>query len=169
MANGICTVEDCEKPLRSSGADWCGMHYHRWYRHGSIDKVSTRVEGVSLGRRYVMKSKVGHPLADKYGRVYVHRLVLFDAIGPGPHSCHWCSRLVDWLPKGDPNELQPDHLNNDGSDNRLDNLVASCRSCNTTRGGQRRSRALRDAGFWSHHDTIERLKSGGRKPEIEAA
>lgn len=159
-----CSAPECSKPLRSTGAEWCAMHYHRMYRHGSIDKVAKLQPSVSLGRRYKTKCNPAHPLAGKRGVVYVHRMVLFDEIGFGPHACHWCAAEVDWLPKGDPRELQPDHLNNDGGDNRIENLVPSCRACNGLRGAQRRRDALLAAGFWSNHDTVAGL--GPRKPRV---
>ena len=145
------------------------MHYHRQYRHGSVDMVSTQ-SGItaSLGRRYRTKYEPHHPLASKHGIVYVHRKVLYDEIGPGPHACHWCGAEIDWKPKGTPGELQPDHLNNDGADNRPENLVPSCRRCNTTRGSQRKADALRAAGWWSKRDTIAALKTHGRADRIEA-
>lgn len=162
-----CVVDDCEKPTRSAKADWCKMHYHRWYRHGSVEKVAhASGVSVSLGRRYRQVRATGHPLAGVDGRAYEHRVVLYDAIGPGPHPCHWCSTPVEWLPKGSDGELQPDHLNNDGGDNRLENLVPSCRSCNGARGAQRRSDALLDAGWWSNNDTIAQLRNGGRVPRV---
>lgn len=34
MTNRTCTIEGCDKPTRSKLADWCKMHYHRWYRTG---------------------------------------------------------------------------------------------------------------------------------------
>jgi hypothetical protein len=140
------------------------MHYHRWYRHGSTDRVATRAESISLGRRYRTVSAKGHPLAHANGRAYEHRVVLYDHIGIGPHACHWCDAEVDWLPKGNPRELQPDHLNNDGADNRIENLVPACRSCNSTRGLQRRADALRAAGWWSNNDTVGKLAP--RKPRV---
>lgn len=167
MTNATCTIDGCEKPLRSSGATMCGMHYHRVYRHGSPDKTARAEQGVSLGRRYTMIHAAGHPLADKYQRVYTHRKVLYDHIGPGPHPCHWCSAPLDWTPKGEPDSLQVDHLNNDGADNRIENLVPACPSCNTARGQQRRSDALRERGYWSEHDTIAGLKRSGRRPRID--
>lgn len=169
MTHRTCTITGCEKPVRSAGAEWCGMHYHRWYRHGSTDKVAHNSDvTASLGRRYTRTYAPAHPLANKNGSVYTHRMVLFDAIGPGPHACHWCDSEVDWLPKGDPRELQPDHLNNDGADNDLSNLVPACRGCNSKRGLQRRSDALRAAGWWSNNDTVAALK-GGRHPRVEPA
>jgi hypothetical protein len=169
MTQPTCTLDGCEKPSRNKGGGaMCKMHYHRQYRHGDTTKVASETTvTASLGRRYKRTTKAGHPLADKYGRLYLHRLVLFDAIGFGPHLCHWCDTEIDWLPKGDPRELQSDHLNSDGADNRLVNLVPSCRSCNTTRGSQARAQALRDAGWWSEHDTIARLAANGRTVPVE--
>lgn len=155
MNDHTCAVPECVKPLRSSGAEWCAMHYHRWYRHGSVNKVSAKADlTVSKGRRYKHKHRPDHPLAFKGGLVYEHRMVLFDAIGYGPHACHWCGTEVDWKPKGEEGELHPDHLNGYGDDNRLENLVPACRRCNTTRGAQARSDALRAAGWWSRNDTV---------------
>jgi hypothetical protein len=170
MTNPTCTITDCSKPARSAKAELCPMHYHRQYRHGSTDMVA-HVNGVSvsLGRRYRQVPAKGHPLAHADGRAYEHRVVLYDTIGPGPHPCHWCGTEVDWLPKGTEGELQPDHLNGDGSDNRTVNLVPSCRRCNTTRGSQRRADALRAAGWWSNNDTIAQLSSHQRAARVEVA
>ena len=166
MTQRTCTLPDCTKPARSALADWCKMHYHRWYRHGSVEKVSV---GVRTGspRRYRTVTAKGHPLAGKNGRAYEHRVVLYDQIGPGPHECHWCSALVEWAPKGTPGELQPDHINNDGGDNRPENLVPSCRGCNTARAKQYRSEVLREMGFWSHNDTVAGLSTPGRRDRID--
>lgn len=165
-----CTIDGCSKPARARTSELCKMHYHRQYRHGSTSMVATS-SGVSVsnGRKYKTQYAPRHPLAGKHGNVYVHRMVLFDAIGYGPHACHWCGTEVDWKPKGTPGELQPDHLNNQGDDNRLENLAPSCRACNAGRAIQARARALRAAGWWSEHDTIARLATGGRTAPVEAA
>ena len=167
MTERTCTVPGCEKPTRSTGADWCKMHYHRWYRHGSVDRVATRIR-TGADRRYRTVPAKGHPLAHANGRAYEHRVVLYDLIGPGTHECFWCGVMVEWGPKGSPDELQPDHLNNDGGDNRPENLVPSCRRCNTTRAIQGRSDVLRDLGFWSGNDTIASCEQQRRKPRIES-
>lgn len=143
------------------------MHYHRQYRHGSVDARAPRLAPVDRPHYRTMRA-VGHPLAGKHGLVYVHRAVLYDCIGPGPHSCHWCGTEVDWLPRGDARCLQADHLNGDRYDNAAGNLVQSCGRCNTTRALQARHESLRALGFWSEHDTVARLSRGGRQPAVVA-
>jgi hypothetical protein len=159
-----CTVEDCSNKPRSRYATLCPMHYHRQYRHQDTQaQANTAGISASHGRKYLMRYAPTHPLAKKNGKVYAHRLVLFNAIGWGPHACHWCGTRVEWVAKGEQYELQPDHLNNIGNDNRLENLVPSCRACNTARGTQRRHDALTHAGYWSGNDTVANLAKGRSK------
>lgn len=170
MPNPNCIVPECGKPARSSGSTLCPMHYHRQYRHGNVHMVASPEISVSHGRRYKTRHMKGHPLASKHNIVYVHRQVLFDTIGPGEQQCHWCAKPIAWfLDKTDPDSIHVDHLNSIGDDNRPENLVASCRACNSTRGLQRRADALRDAGFWSGNDTIAHLRNPEkkRKPKVE--
>lgn len=170
MPKPSCIVPECEKPSRSSVPNYCPMHYHRLYRHGRLHAQANKTAiTASHGRRYRLVYRPDHPLADKGGKVYEHRAVLHDSIGPGPHPCHWCETELDWLPKGNPTAINVDHLNAIGDDNRPENLVPSCQSCNNTRGMQARHDALVAAGWWSQHDTISRLRGGGRRPRIDAA
>jgi HNH endonuclease len=165
-----CTVPGCVKPVRSAKAELCAMHYHRKYRHGSVDRVSRDAGITTVRGRYKMKYVPGHPLAGANGKAYVHRLVLHTVLGPGAHACHWCSTAVLWeTVEGDPAQLHVDHLNGQRDDNRPENLVPSCKSCNVARAGQARHRALVAVGFWSEHDTIQHLSSGGRRPELVVA
>lgn len=169
MTKPTCVVDGCEKPSRSNVPAMCKMHYHRWYRHGSTDKVARSKRTRTDESRYRSISRPTHPLAMSSGRIYEHRMVLFDEIGPGSHPCHWCGRSVTWmLPVGDPDNLQVDHLNGVRNDNRLDNLVVSCPNCNVGRGMQKRSDSLRSEGWWSRNDTVAGLRNGGRRPRIES-
>jgi len=145
------------------------MHYHRQYRHGSVNALASG-SGVtaSHGRRYVQTYRPNHPLADRGGKVYVHRATLYDTIGAGPHACHWCGTELNWTAKGSPDCLNVDHLNAIGDDNRSDNLVPACSRCNSLRGQQARHDALRAAGFWSGNDTVANLRAGGRQPSVQA-
>lgn len=84
-----------------------------------------------------------HPLRLQSGWVRPHRVVLFDTIGDGIHACTWCGRKIAWrapyLPVDrvpfaeQPGELTVDHENGNPRDNRAENLLASCRSCNSAR------------------------------------
>lgn len=77
-----------------------------------------------------------HPLSTSGGVILEHRKTLYDAIGPGPHACHWkdqfdCGRTsLEW------DNICVDHLDSDTLNNTLENLVVSCRSCNTKRGSR---------------------------------
>lgn len=85
---------------------------------------------------YQKQSAEGHQLADAQGSVYVHRLVLFEAIGVGPHPCWWCGMLLEWRPfdgRSWSGVLVVDHLDGDASNNVASNLVPSCFSCNVHR------------------------------------
>jgi len=81
----------------------------------------------------------GHPLASpKDGRVLEYRYILYEAIGPGTHKCHWCPNQVDWVLRvgagSSVGELVVDHLDGDMYNNSPENLVVSCNNCNTLRG-----------------------------------
>lgn len=94
---------------------------------------------------------------------YPHRLALWNKVGPDDQPCHWCGRRLRWkaghlpaLPRPklwtlvDESgrnrvdieltaqrmrifELTVDHLDGDGHNNDLSNLVPSCRRCNAAR------------------------------------
>ena len=156
----VCTIDDCTKPARHNGMPTpiCPMHYHRKYRHGDVNKTAFGVR--QFVRRYRSVYLPRHPLASRSGKVYAHRLALFESIGPGEHACHWCGNPVHWHPAPDQAPLHCDHLNSIGDDNRPENLVPSCKPCNTARGSKKRHLELVAEGWWSEHDTIARLAKG---------
>lgn len=96
------------------------------------DKYGNTAAGFYIhhGYRYLTMQQ-GHPLAQPTGLLQEHRKVLYDAIGPGPHPCHWgCGRMLEW---GGYGGVQPDHLDGDKLNNETTNLVPSCISCNARR------------------------------------
>lgn len=130
----------------------CPMHKARVLRHGDAEKTAKGFKTFTW--RYKRVGKAGHPLADASGSVYVHRLVLYESIGPGTHACHWCDQPVVWHRGGDQPQIHVDHLDDDGSNNELSNLLPACAHCNATRNGQRRRSALlRARGWYSRKDT----------------
>lgn len=159
MNERTCVVDGCDKPPRTAKADWCRMHYHRWYRHGTTE-ASARNVRTGPGRRYVMAEAKGHPLANKWGWIYAHRKVLYGLLGEGDHPCHWCGVMLAWRGDRIMPPLQVDHLNAIGDDNRPENLVAACPSCNTTRAHQARHQELLRLGYWSRNDTVARTGTG---------
>jgi len=63
--------------------------------------------------------------------VPLHRWVLLDKIGPGPHACHWCAKPLTWT--GRPDHITADHLDRNTHNNRPENLVPACHGCNVWR------------------------------------
>src|SRR5690606_29961346 len=85
--------------------------------------------------RYQYTTRRGHPLSTPSGKIPVHRIVLYEKIGPGPHTCHHCGTEINWMPghRTQPGALTVDHLNGDTTDNSPENLVPSCHRCNFMR------------------------------------
>jgi hypothetical protein len=83
----------------------------------------------------------GHPLAQRQsGQVLEHRKVLYDRLGPGSHPCHFCHVPLTWERGTGLEALRIEHLNWDRMDNRPENLVAVCSSCNSTHLHARRKK-----------------------------
>jgi hypothetical protein len=119
----------------------CGMSFEpqRYQRKGKYCSTECyyargpdgpRKASVKRPRRVMAK---GHPLADGHGRVALSRLRLYDKIGPDPHPCHWCGRIVVWTLQLVTDSLVADHLDWDNTNDAPENLVPSCHSCNARR------------------------------------
>ena len=79
-----------------------------------------------------------HPVAAaSNGTAQLHRLLLFNAIGPGSHPCHHCSKPVAWEDEF-PGGLVVDHLDANRINNDLVNLAPSCHPCNARRTSKTR-------------------------------
>lgn len=141
----ICRVEGCDKPGAKRTRDGkvsqyplCGGHRTRYYKYGDvmahvpIKKIAAWGEGWITPAGYRAHSRAGHPLASSQGHLFDHRAVLYDAIGPGAHPCHWCGVMVAWE---DPHPLglEVDHLDGDKLNNEAANLVPTCHGDNTRR------------------------------------
>ena len=129
----ICSVEGCGHQTTGGRSLYCWKHYSRVRSHGDLRskrEISPPPVAVLDPQGYVLERAPGHPLANLSGsRAYQHRKVYYDAHGAGPFTCHWCAKPVTWA------DMHVDHLNAVRDDNALGNLVASCPSCNTRRGG----------------------------------
>lgn len=87
-------------------------------------------------RAYPLVRAKGHPLATSGHVAYLHRMILYDRIGPGTHPCHWCGTPVTWRAPL-PHTLEADHLDGNTANLHPANLVPACRPCNAGRVGQR--------------------------------
>jgi hypothetical protein len=138
---GRCSVIGCERLPRSRTSLHCEVHYYRLRRNGSLDcGAPPSVTEHSHG--YRLAHLPDHPLRRQSSpRVYEHRAVFFEHHGKGPFNCHVCAVAVTW------DDMHVDHLNEDKSDNRIENLAAACEVCNPWRGKDRRSLALKRANI----------------------
>lgn len=132
-----CMVTDCAGDPKSGGRGYCNRHYVRLTRYGNalIQLHASPGAGSTNDHGYRTIYAPDHALARKDGRALEHRVVLYDAIGDGPHLCNWgCGTELDWhVHKNATNFLTVDHINWERTDNRLENLVPSCNPCNAAR------------------------------------
>ena len=86
-----------------------------------------------------------HPLAKIAGQctVHQHRITLFEKIGGGKQQCHWCRRDLWWKDRAE-DSVEVDHLNFDTHDNRPENLLPACMSCNRSRN-KRKDEKIKEA------------------------
>ena len=156
MANRICDVEGCARPHKARGKcanhyrspnrckvdgcarsrdghGYCRMHRRRWQASGDPGEIDARHRPDGQGNLrsdgYIITRMPEHPLARHRGYVYLHRAVLYDAIGAGGHPCHWCGSLVVW----EDGSLTADHLDWNRENNDPANLIPSCLACNSKR------------------------------------
>ncbi len=135
-----CAVKGCDTKTRSSGCPYCEKHYGRIRRNGHTG-LCERKDSIHSGG-YVLEYLPNHPLRTKFSpRVYKHRRVYYDNHGEGPFNCHWCDHQVTW------SDLHIDHLNDVKTDNRIENLVASCPNCNQARGREALIQSCRANGI----------------------
>lgn len=78
-----------------------------------------------------MKPEEPHPIAMADGKIYTHRMVLYEKLGAGQHPCHWCGKHLVWVGAG--SKLVSDHLDANKWNNEPDNLVPACTHCNRAR------------------------------------
>lgn len=87
-----------------------------------------------------------HILAKKSGSVLISRMVLYEALQGKNANCHWCKLPLFWrvgtIQQILLDSLCVDHLDGDTENNKIENLVSSCRACNANRGlnGRRQPR-----------------------------
>lgn len=130
-----CSIDGCGRAKYAR--QMCVMHYSRAMTRGDVGTAGR--ERVPAGSGHVNPDGYrvirapGHPVATAQGKALEHRVVLYDAIGIGPHPCHWCGVVLPWS-GGAGRGINVDHLDDNRLNNTRDNLVPSCLDCNTKRG-----------------------------------
>jgi hypothetical protein len=133
-----CKVEGCGRDAQYKLAQLCQKHYFRIRRNGKIETLLdakrrelgyTRQYRVTFpgGKGYQRLYEPEHPLRDTQGYVAEHRLVVFARYEWNLPDCELCGVPLDWA------TCHIDHIDNDPSNNKPDNLRPLCRVCNTTR------------------------------------
>ena len=127
----LCSAPGCEHTVRSRGATLCEMHYGRMRRTGTLNRAQP-AERIEHTHGYQLVVAPDHPLcAEGRIRVYEHRKVFYDGHGDGPFNCHVCGTEVSWQ------GMHVDHLDDDPSNNALNNLAPACPTCNQWRGKEK--------------------------------
>src|ERR1044071_2369053 len=137
MKERVC--ETCSRSYpqkRSTDAGrFCGRPcYHEWQRQ----QRKTTLKGPRRIRR------PEHELAPPSGLISESRIVLFKEIGPGPHTCRWCLKVINWELGLSTTALVVDHLDFNNQNNLISNLVPSCVSCNGHRRKSGDSKIIQD-------------------------
>jgi hypothetical protein len=97
-------------------------------RNGTFDLVRTRKYRIQNPAGYQKLYEPEHRLSNSDGYIYEHRFVYFNEISRNVEKCKLCGDKITW------GDCHIDHIDNDVSNNKKDNLRALCRPCNTFRG-----------------------------------
>jgi hypothetical protein len=123
-----CSTPGCDKLANRKGSGLCEGCYMRMRRKGTTDYKPAPRYRTEQSVGYIWVREPSHPLADSTGLVYEHRFVFYNEHGIGPFKCHWCGLDIEW------ETMHVDHLDDDKTNNNIDNLVPSCPLCNQKRG-----------------------------------
>jgi len=137
-----CKIDGCGREAAYKKQQVCQKHYFRFMRNGYYHKKESRDPSKHNRKKaYRINNPAGyqslhepdHPLADKRGYVYEHRLVYFNTFNGVADYCELCGDPVNWK------TCHIDHIDEDVTNNNEGNLRCLCIGCNTFRGHSRTS------------------------------
>ena len=167
----FCHVDSCDRKAMYKTDAVCQKHYFRRMRYGHYGLNLKRQERLNHSNGYIVIYAKDHPLANKQGYVYEHRMVMFERYNIDLPPCQFCGNLSDWFTR----KTHIDHIDEDRKNNRLQNLRVLCNACNVGRNrheitidGQSMSatRWAQQAGVSSSPETISRRLRLGVRPEV---
>lgn len=152
MADGTCSVPDCEEPISVKRLQLCRMHYMRWYRTGDPGSAEKKYkpnppqctfEGCESKaterglcnmhrkreRKHGDPARGARPPADATGYLGMHHRLRKLHGHAGEHPCRHCGeRADDWAyDYGDPNQRLDQRRGPYSTD--LARYMPLCRSC----------------------------------------
>lgn len=126
----MCKVNGCERDSMYVKDNVCQKHYFRFMRNGTYDTVQKRNYRYSNPKGYQLIYEPDHILSQKNGYVYEHRLVMYSVFGDDLPNCSMCGKACNW----DLYTTHIDHVDEDVTNNKPENLRPLCNACNTGRG-----------------------------------
>lgn len=124
----VCRVDGCDREEMYKNDKLCQMHYFRKMRTGSFELQKKRKYRRQNPAGYFLVFEPGHPLSQAGGYVYEHRFVVYSKYGDSLPGCDLCGKPTEW------ETCHIDHIDEDVTNNKLENLRPVCRPCNTLRG-----------------------------------
>ena len=125
-----CKIDGCDRDIMYKSKRVCQKHYFRYMRYGTYELTAKpRKEKRSHSSGYVLVFMPEHPLSNSKGELYEHRFVMYEKYGDEIPNCEFCGAETRW----DSRATHVDHINEDKSDNRYENLRILCNSCNVKR------------------------------------
>jgi len=123
----MCKVNGCDNDSAYVKDDVCQMHYFRFMRNGTYDTVRKRNYRYTNPKGYQAIYEPDHILSQKNGYVYEHRFVMYSVFGDNLPDCALCGKECNW----DLYTTHIDHIDEDVTNNKPDNLRSLCNACNT--------------------------------------
>ncbi len=122
-----CKVNGCETDVMYIGKQLCQKHYFRLMRNGTTDRKIVAAYRTSNPAGYQLLNEPTHKLANKNGKVYEHRYLIYKKYGENLPNCELCGSEINW------SNCHIDHIDENVKNNNENNLRPLCRPCNTFR------------------------------------